>query len=247
MVTNRISKYILIASICLTPNLSYAEDSRAEIAKSIADLFLSAKLAINDQQDKINNPDIGDKGITTQFIMEGTRKYYKTITGKEFAPAPEGTLLGDAQKNLLMSIDKVVTDAQPLINKKGLGFKGFITAVYARKTAKDFSDRMAGKMTFKFTAPKDRLRSQANKPDDWEEGVFTNQFKNATWKSGESYSEVVALADGTKALRWMAPLNYEGYCLECHGDPKGKPDITGMPREGFKLGDLAGAFSVTVR
>jgi len=44
----------------------------------------------------------------------------------------------------------------------------------------------------------------------------------------------------------MKPLYIEEPCLDCHGKPVGVKDIAGYPKEGYKLGDFAGAISLVV-
>ncbi len=44
----------------------------------------------------------------------------------------------------------------------------------------------------------------------------------------------------------MVPEYYKQSCLACHGEPKGKRDITGGRKEGGKLGELGGAISVVI-
>ncbi|MES9899474.1 MAG: DUF3365 domain-containing protein [Sedimenticola sp.] len=35
-------------------------------------------------------------------------------------------------------------------------------------------------------------------------------------------------------------------CLKCHGDPKGELDIAGKVKEGYEIGDLRGAISISM-
>ena len=56
----------------------------------------------------------------------------------------------------------------------------------------------------------------------------------------------VTLSDGTPAFRYVMALRAEESCLRCHGQPKGELDPTGYPKEGLKLGDVAGAISVVL-
>jgi signal transduction histidine kinase len=41
-------------------------------------------------------------------------------------------------------------------------------------------------------------------------------------------------------------MSIESNCLECHGEPAGEPDVLGYPKEGWKIGDLAGAVSIVM-
>lgn len=44
----------------------------------------------------------------------------------------------------------------------------------------------------------------------------------------------------------MVPVRMQEPCLQCHGGPAGELDITGHPKEGYRLGELVGAISLTV-
>ena len=153
--------------------------------------------------------------------------------------------MGQARAAMIESIKQVVDKAQPWINEKGKGFKGFLPAVFAKSVADEFSRRMAGKMFIKLTAPKQYVRNRANRPDTWENNAIENKFKSAGWAKGRSFSE---LADhkGKQGFRFILPEYYKESCLVCHGDPKGERDITGGKKEGGKLDELGGAISFVI-
>lgn len=50
--------------------------------------------------------------------------------------------------------------------------------------------------------------------------------------------------EGRESFRYLSVLNATESCLECHGDPIGEIDITGHEKEGWQLGDMAGAVSM---
>ena len=52
--------------------------------------------------------------------------------------------------------------------------------------------------------------------------------------------------DGKPAFRMLIPEYYSESCLACHGSPEGETDVTGFPKEGGSVGDLAGAISITL-
>ena len=232
-------------SLCITlsANVGHsASPNSDEIrASEIASLFLAYKLVISDSQKLINNPNLGDKGLTGKVIRDKGREKYKELTGRNYKPSND-PLVSQAQVALERAIDKVINDAQPLINTKGVGFKGFITAIFGRRLASEFSTQMQEKASLKFTAPNQTLRSVANRSDDWEKTVFAEKFSDSEWPKNTSYSEHTK--DG---FRWMVPIYHEEGCLTCHGKPKGSIDITGAVREGAELGDLAGAFSIILK
>jgi hypothetical protein len=211
---------------------------KAQISEQFSALFLGFKLSALEAQPLINDPAIGDKGLTGEVMIEKTKAHYKKVTGKTFAFSTDPSLK-KAQQNLFTSIKHVMKKVAPIINRKGLGFKGMITAIFARKLAKEFTERMDGEMSFKFTTSHKLLRSKANKADDWEQNVMANILDKTAGKNSKAYAEVI---DGQ--FRWMKPVYHEPVCMSCHGGPKGERDITGTVKEGAKVGDLSGAFSI---
>ncbi len=214
--------------------------SNDEMAQEVANLFLSIKIVLAESQPLINNADLGDKGLTPDVVIDKAMANYKKITGKTFSLSGD-TKLSSYQTKLIAAAKTVMTEAQPLINMQGVGFKGFITAIFAKSLAKEFT-KTSGGITFKFTAPKDRLRSSENTPDDWENNVFESKFKQSSWGKSKEFAETSG-----GQYRWMLPLYHDEGCMSCHGSPKGERDITGFSKEGAKVGDLAGAFSIAIK
>ncbi len=215
----------------------YSADEKAALAKEFADLFMAFKVSIFKLQGHINNPDIGDKGLNGASMVEHAKREYRNITGKDFVLSQNPDLLS-AQLDLFQATNSIMHKMGPVINRKGLGFKGFITAIFVRMVAKEFSSR-SSRWNFKFTAPDDLLRSRANAADGWEGLVFQDKFRKDNWQTDKTYSE-----DTSEGYRWMMPIYHTAVCLSCHGGPKGSRDITGSIKEGARLGDLAGAFSI---
>lgn len=85
-------------------------------------------------------------------------------------------------------------------------------------------------------------RNVLNMPDEFEIGGI-NWFKEN--RNEKEYWTSTNL-DGKKVFRYMAPLWVEESCLECHGFPIGEIDMAGYPKEGWQLGEFAGAFSLTM-
>ncbi len=52
--------------------------------------------------------------------------------------------------------------------------------------------------------------------------------------------------NGENYFCYMIPLYITTPCLSCHGDPKGEIDISGNRKEGYKVGDLAGALTILI-
>lgn len=218
-----------------------ADLSQEDLANELTVLMRSARLVISNNQELINDPEKGDKGLAPDKVVAQAKENYKKAAGKDLTKAPEGSQLARGQKAMFAAIVEVMTKNQALINEKGKGFKGFLPAVFARQVAESFSAKMNGEIIVKLTAPKELIRNRLNRPDDWEHQTFVQQFKNPSYAKGQPYSQVVG-----GSFRFMIPEYYGATCLQCHGDPRGEKDITGGLKEGMKLGDLGGAISLTI-
>lgn len=227
------------AATCFFAISSAAMADDADTAKEIATLFRSARAVISANQAAINDPNVGDKGLTGDAVVAKAKENYKTALGKE---VDEGNAFQAAE---LKAIKEVMDENQALINEKGKGFKGFIPAVFAGQVAAKFSASMEGKAKVKLTAPEAYIRNRKNRPDEWESNVIETKFKAADYKKDEPFSEMTE-DKGQSAFRFIIPEYYAESCLGCHGEPKGDLDITGGKKEGGKLGELGGAVSVTL-
>ena len=217
---------------------------REAVASHVAALFRAARAVVSDNQALINDEARGDKGLSSAKVVELAKQNYKKATGAEVS-LESGTSEGKLMQALLDSVKDVVDKAQPLINKQGLGFKGFIPAVFGKQVADAFRRKADGAADIKLTAPKSYIRNRANTPDAWEDRVIETMFKSPSWAKGKAHGEPGDYK-GKAAFRLMIPEYYGTSCLNCHGDPKGSADITGGKREGGKLDELGGAISVAV-
>lgn len=52
--------------------------------------------------------------------------------------------------------------------------------------------------------------------------------------------------DGADRFRYVRALEVDESCLECHGEPVGEIDITGHAKEGWVLGQVGGAISISI-
>jgi hypothetical protein len=221
------------------------DDSDAAVSASLAQMLRSARAVISANQALINDPDKGDKGLTGQVVLAQAIKLYQGATGIDPTTidpkSREGRLLHDQMD----AIVEVVDANQATINAKGVGFKAFIPAVFARLVNEAFARRAGNEASIKVTAPEDLVRNRKALPDKWELEVIDSKFMTPGWPKGKPYEAVVD-ENGHQVFRMMAPEYYVASCLTCHGDPKGSTDITGYPREGGKEGDLGGVISVTL-
>jgi hypothetical protein len=99
-------------------------------------------------------------------------------------------------------------------------------------------------------------RNPRNAPDGWERQVLQRWEREL--QAGKQIGEVAQWRTerGQRVYRYMRPITIAmPLCLECHGDPKTiKPEVRRLIRQnypndkatGYKLGDLRGAFSITI-
>ena len=217
----------------------------SETARLLAVLLDSGRVVLGRAQSTINNPRIGDKGFSSSVFEGQLRKEFQTRTRHDLhnlavAPMPESA------KPLLLRLSffmqKAVHDVQPDINKKGIGFKGFIPATFGTQVAYSFSKDTGLKLR-QIGPPGTEPRNPNNKPNEQEEQLLYAVQKNHP-RVGDHIVEQ-QLAD-IRGVRVMLPLFYSKQCLACHGNPKGEVDISGYQKEGFKEGDLGGAISIVL-
>ncbi len=64
-------------------NVAWTKVSNEEIALSLSTLLRSARAVISNKQKHINNPDIGDKGLSADVVVGVAKENYKKATGKD--------------------------------------------------------------------------------------------------------------------------------------------------------------------
>ena len=233
---------IILSGGCLA---SGDEGERQEVAESMAKFLQSARAVISKHQSEINDPAIGDKGLSADTVIAEAAANYKKATGIDIASYDAASLRGRLLAAQIDSIREVMDANQSLINSKDVGFKGFIPATFARLVTEGFARRVGGEATIKVTAPPELVRNRKARPDAWETEVIKSRFLSPGWQRGQFYAETVTGGQGS-AYRMMVPEYYAASCLSCHGTPKGSLDITGYPREGAAEHDLGGVISVTL-
>jgi hypothetical protein len=226
-----------------------AQDSAVALsneAERLAALLRVGRGVVSNNQDLINDPALGDKGLDSAAFIGTVQAKYKALYGT--APLDEG--LTEDQRRLteaqLAAMAEVIGENQELINAEGMAFKGFIPAVFARLVNERFVDKLGGDAKVKVTAPLDLVRNRKARPDDWETAVLTEKFASEDWPKGQAFFEEVSV-DGAPAFRMLIPEYYSESCLSCHGGPKGDVDVTGFPKEGGSEGDLGGAISILLK
>lgn len=224
---------------------AFAGEAEFAIGTRLANMLRASRSVVSANQPLINNPDVGDKWFTSQKVInEAETNYVKRVGApllSEDLSARDRRLL-DAQRQAMR---KVVDAHQDEINRLGVGFKGFIPAVFARLSNEEFGVIAGQEARIRVTAPLELVRNRKARPDRWEKNILETRMQSTDWPKGEPFTEVVEF-EGRPAFRMLLPEYYRESCLSCHGEPRGEMDITNYPKEGGKVGDLAGAISIVI-
>jgi general secretion pathway protein A len=235
--------FVIFLGIGLSPAVVFAADDAVETGRLLAVLHDSGRVTVGANQPLINDPDKGDKGFTPDVFEKQVTAKFKDRAKVDLANLKNEKVPDLAKKLLPQLIDAMkatVADYQPVINRPGVGFKGFIPATFGTQAAAKFRAKTGVYLKQTQNPP----RNPKNAPDEFELKILAKFADPAYPRQGEKIlSETV---DGGKATRVMLPLFMLKGCLPCHGEPKGEKDISGYMKEGAKEGDLAGAISVTI-
>jgi hypothetical protein len=239
-----VTVFAVLFAVTSTP-VQAADPSDLDIALGLSRMLQSARAVISAEQDRINNPAIGDKGLSGDVVLARGMTIYKETTGADLGAVDPNSRYGKLLAAEMTAIREVMTEAQSSINKPGVGFKGFVPAIFGRMVTEQFQHIAGRDAEIKVTAPLELVRNRKARPDDFETDVIRSKLLAADWEKGKVYS-VEAKKGSRDAYRVLVPEYYTQGCLSCHGVPKGELDVTGYPKEGGKLGDLGGVISVTL-
>jgi len=227
------------------PALSRTTEDDTQVVKSLANMLRAGRTVISRNQDRINDPNVGDKGLDGKTVLNETIAIFRQKAGTDPAAIDPNSLQGKLIRMQMDSIAEVMDVHQETINRQGVGFKGFIPAVFGRLVNEAFGRRAAGIAEMKVTAPPAFLRNPHVQPDEWELEVIAKKLQAPSWPKDQPYTATVS-KDGKLAERTLFPEYYGSSCLTCHGSPKGEIDITGFPKEGAGEGDLGGIISIAL-
>lgn len=222
-----------------------AAEADIETGNKLADMLRAGRNVVSASQTLINDPSIGDKGFTGEKLVREAGAIYATTVGAALitdATSDRDRRLLDAQ---MQAMRRIVDGHQADINRFGVGFKGFIPAVFARLVNEEFESIAGSEARVRATAPPDLVRNRRARPDEWERTIIETKLLAPDWPKGKAYTDVVEF-EGRSAFRMLLPEYYGESCLTCHGEPKGETDITGYPKEGGKVGDLGGVISIVI-
>lgn len=236
---------LVLALVTNAPASGRTAEEDAQIGKNLATMLRSVRTVISKNQDRINDPTIGNKGLDAKVVLAEAGALYQQAGGAAPASIEPNSLQGKLLRMQIDSIAEVMDVHQETINRQGVGFKGFIPAVFARLVNEAFGRRAAGMAEMKVTAPPQLIRNPKVQPDEWELDVIRTRLMAAAWPKDQPYSAGVE-KNGMPAQRTLIPEYYGASCLSCHGSPRGEIDITGFAKEGAKEGDLGGIISITL-
>lgn len=232
-----------LVAAAATPAVGQSDD--IDIALSLANLLRSARAVISANQNLINDPAIVDKGLSGDVILKKAMLRYKESTGRDLGLLDPDSLKGTLLTAQMAAIKEIVDENQTTINQPGVGFKGFVPAVFARLVNERFEAKVGQQAAIKVTAPRELVRNRKALPDGWESEAIEGKLSVLDWPKGQVLS-METRSGGREAFRVLVPEYYSEGCLSCHGEPKGEIDVTGYPKEGGQLGQLGGAISVTL-
>ena len=112
-------------------------NTEVETAELLIKLVQVGRGVISEHQATINDASKGDKGFTGDFIASQVIERFRKATKIDLT-RPNSTAQAPLFLALVESEKEVIDEAQPVINKKDVGFKGMIPAVFARKTGERF-------------------------------------------------------------------------------------------------------------
>jgi signal transduction histidine kinase len=131
---------------------------------------------------------------------------------------------------------------QDRINTDGDGsytFKGLHCSIAGTSIGALFTNRT----DYVIRYASDHPRNKANLADDFELDAIDYFRANSRAKE---YCQTNFLLSDAEYYRYAVPLVMGSECVGCHGDPAGKVDVTGYPKEGMQKGDLVGIASISI-
>lgn len=234
----RMAKAALLILVAGAGAAAAADAGQETLARDLAALLVAGRDVVSAAQERINDPTVGPKGFTVQLFVAAVREELKDRTGLDLARLDPSSPRDATLLALLDAEKAVIAQAQPLINQRGLGFKGFTPAVFGRDVCARFT-RATG-VVIRQTS--EQYRNPQNQPDAFERAALA-RFQRPGWERAVPYAQVVD-HQGRRVLRYLRPVFINGSCVSCHGPSDGEPDVTGHVKEGYHAGEVRGAISI---
>jgi len=138
-----------------------------------------------------------------------------------------------ARENMAQKIsDGVIKDFETLA---ATGDRDKIIKAVPIITAIRVAEKNADKANYQFRVPKVSPRNPDNEPTELELQVL-KELKSEGLEEKVIYEE--------NQIRYFRPIKLTQECMTCHGDPAGELDPVGGTKEGWKVGEIHGAFEI---
>lgn len=202
-------------------------------AEMVAKALALGRLVIFAQMGKLTDPAIGDKGFSGDVFLE---QWKNALEPEMLGASPAQQRIID---KLLWAGKQSIDNNQDRLNVKGVKWKHFLPAKWAREAGLMFNSR-TGIVT---KQPSVNYRHPSNAPDAREIEVLSGLIKAGAdaQPTGE-----FAMMGKQPVYRYFDPIRLMPPCLACHGKPKGELDVLGFEKDGFEAGDIVGLISVSV-
>ena len=102
-------------------------------------------------------------------------------------------------------------------------------------TAINMAQANASKLGYQFRVPKEYPRNPKNEP--------TEQERKVLRELEDKHLDELVVKESDR-IRYFRAIRLTKECLYCHGDPKGEKDPLGGTKEGWKVGEVHGAFEI---
>lgn len=195
--------FMMLAAGMAACSLAWSTPSKAsseanEVAEHLIELVRIGRVVVSEQQVIINDAVKGEKGFTSDFVADQVIERFKKKTRIDLR-IPNVVPQANFYLALLEAEREVIDEAQPVINRQGVGFKGFIHAVFARRVGEHFYKKTGVRM--KLTGID--YRSPNSKPDDFEMEVL-RMFNDPRHPKAQGYARNTVV-EGRPVLRMMDP------------------------------------------
>ena len=214
-----------------------ADDDKAT-AESLAAMLRAGRTVISLHQATINNPDIGDKGLTGRSVLAEAMGVYQKAMGIDPTSLDPASRQGRLLRAQMDAIAEAVDANQDTLNKKGVGFKGFIPSTFGRLVNEGFNKRAIGDAEVKVTAPPDLIRNRKATPNSWETDVIRTRLQAETGRR-DNRIRMSRPPRAAKRSVLRSPNITRRPALPVTVARKGKWTSPGIPRKGAKRAILA--------
>src|SRR2546425_12734723 len=234
---------VFLGDDLLLPPKARANPDAVEAGRLLAVLLDAGRVTVGANQSLINDPERGDKGFTPEVFEKQVTEKFKERAKVDLANLKNENVPELARKLLPQLIDamkQTVANYQIVINKQGVGFKGFIPATFGTHAAATFRAKTEVYLKQTMNPP----RNPKNTPDEFEAKVLKTFADPNYPRQGEKIVSETVAVDGGKAIRVMLPLFYLRGVFPANGGRRGGRVIWVSLKGGGREGDPVGAFGV---